>query len=196
MTDLLHRVAIEGTTVPDNFFTISYYPRQSEDEQKMITEQSLVSRHFLVSAYVHVLAVMHACLLFFQSQKDISKLVYELRDVTEFRTLGLYLGLKPAVLDVVEQENSTVADKKSGMFSRWLQSNTKAAWEDVVSALKKMENYCVAERIMMEYCDGGDTHASDLNKQSLCNTSYKCIDEISEARKRKRSHNETFGIGK
>ena len=99
------------------------------------------------------------------------KLIDELQDVTECRNLGLHLGLKPAELNVVERENSSVADRKTAILDRWLQSNTEAAWEDVVSALKKMKKNRVAKCIQEKYCDGGDIHAAGLNKQSLCNTS-------------------------
>ena len=52
VTDLQHAVAIKGTTVPGNFFTISYYPsKEGDDEQEIITEPQILVRHFLMSVY-------------------------------------------------------------------------------------------------------------------------------------------------
>ena len=72
-----------------------------------------------------------------------SELVYELKTVNVWQILGIYLGL-----------DNTAADKGLiDMLHRWLQSDSNRSY--VVSALRKMEQNRVADRIKDTYCDGG-----------------------------------------
>ena len=73
-----------------------------------------------------------------------SELVCELKTVNNWQLLGIHLGLA-----------NTAADKGLiDMLQRWLQSDSNRSWEDVVSALRKMELICVANRIKDTYCGG------------------------------------------
>lgn len=51
VTELQHSVAIQGTTVSGNFFTISYYPGEEDEEAEDDDDMArpLVNRHRLVS---------------------------------------------------------------------------------------------------------------------------------------------------
>ena len=53
----------------------------------------------------------------------------------------------------MEANNRGIADMKIDMFKRWLKSNTKAAWKDVVSALRQMNENRIAKCIEEQYCE-------------------------------------------
>ena len=76
----------------------------------------------------------------------------ELKDVTDWQNLGLQLKIRQSVLEEVEINNHDVNKRKRSMLIRWLKSNTKAAWDDIVSALRNMEEMRVAETIEEKYC--------------------------------------------
>ena len=95
----------------------------------------------------------------------------ELIAVTDWRTLGSNLNIVESILDVVEQEKSTTELRKRDVLKRWLKSNPEAAWKDVVSALRNMNESCVANSIEEKYCGGGkDVHTSagSNNKIHYC----------------------------
>ena len=55
------------------------------------------------------------------------------------------------------------------MLDQWLRSTPKAAWKDVVSALRNINENRVAKDIEEKYCDGGkDVHTASGD--------YKLID--------------------
>ena len=91
-------------------------------------------------------------ILWFQDHDDLTNLMDELRDVTDWQKLGLHLKIRQAVLEEVEMNERDVAKIKRTMLIRWLKSNPDAAWEDVVTALKCMDENRTAKIIEDKYC--------------------------------------------
>ena len=90
--------------------------------------------------------------ILFQDQDDLIKLIDELKDVTDWHTLGLRLKIKPSILEEVEMNNRDVTGMKRAMLKRWLRSTPQAAWDDVVSALRMMDEERAAKAIEDKYC--------------------------------------------
>ena len=80
----------------------------------------------------------------------------ELRDVTDWQKLGLHLKIRQPVLEEVEMNEvqHDIAKMKRSMLIRWLKSNPDAALEDLVTALKFMEENRTATCKIIEdkYC--------------------------------------------
>ena len=75
----------------------------------------------------------------------------ELKEVSDWESLGVYLGVSHATLETVKQESDKVNIRKYKMLAEWLKSTPKASWEDVVSALTIMDENCVAQVIKEKY---------------------------------------------
>ena len=75
----------------------------------------------------------------------------ELKTVTDWELLGVYLDLPPAILDKVKQESDRVEIRKYKVLTEWLKSTPEASWENIVSVLKMMDENCVAESIEKKY---------------------------------------------
>ena len=74
--------------------------------------------------------------------------------MTEWYKLGLQLSIRQPVLEQVKRSNhNDVADMMTDMSNRWLKSNTEAAWEDIVSALKKIDENRTAKNIEEKFCE-------------------------------------------
>ena len=85
----------------------------------------------------------------------------ELKPVTNWKQLGLQLSLQQSTLDEIELNNHDVANMKSSMLDQWLRKTPIAAWKNVVSALRNIDEERVAKDIEEKYCNGGkDDHAS------------------------------------
>ena len=84
-------------------------------------------------------------------------LVYELRTVTaDWWPFMLYLGLDQWQLKAIDCDHPTVRKKLISALDQWLISNTEASWTDIVSALRRMEEFEVlASRIEEVYCQSG-----------------------------------------
>ena len=76
----------------------------------------------------------------------------ELRDVTDWQKLGHQLKIRQAVLEEVEMNERNITIMKRSMLSRWLKSNPDAAWEDLVTALKSMDENRTARIIEIKCC--------------------------------------------
>ena len=86
---------------------------------------------------------------------DDGKLYCELKTVTEWHELGMYLDVKLHELDRIEEECSTNKRRLQRTLSLWLQREPKASWLDVVSALQRMGQNRVAESILQKYIREG-----------------------------------------
>ena len=109
-----------------------------------------------------------------------SKLIDELKTVNDWYTLGIYLGLSIPILKKVKEDNTTADTRLSDMLHRWLQSDSRGTWEDVVSALRKMDENCVADHIKETYCGeavGAHTVAegNTIIYYYARNNSYSCM---------------------
>ena len=91
---------------------------------------------------------------------DTATLCNELVSVSDWHTLGLYLGVQDYELDQIERSCSAEGCRrwKQETFSLWLKRTPSASWGDVVGALRRMRENTEAERIELKYI----VHASKL----------------------------------
>ena len=84
---------------------------------------------------------------------DTATLCNELASVSEWRMLGLYLGVKKQELDQIERSHPTegCGRWKEETFSLWLKHTPNASWGDVVGALRQMGENTEAERLELKY---------------------------------------------
>jgi len=95
---------------------------------------------------------------------DTATLCNEVASVSDWRMLGLYLGVKDYELDQIERSHPTegCGRWKQETFSLWLRCTPNASWRDVVGALRRMRENIEAERIELKY-PVGPAHASKLS---------------------------------
>ena len=96
---------------------------------------------------------------------DTATLCNELVSVSDWRTLGLNLGVQHYELDQIETSHPTggCGRWKQETFSLWLRRTPRASWRDVIRALRRMEENTVAETIEQKH-SGGPEHASKLTR--------------------------------
>ena len=99
-------------------------------------------------------------MLIIQTELKMSKLLDELKKVKDWYTLGIHLDLNPSDLKKVKEDNTSDDDALSDMMQRWLKlkSEVSSSRRDIVSALKKMNEDCVADNIEELF-----THTGDYN---------------------------------
>ena len=170
VTPLRHTVRILGTTENDSTFTIVHYPvlifKNTSSNQPPLSKHPLVRK--LTKCYNYDSCISYNDAVLLQCEKDILILMNELIAVTNWRTLGSNLNIVESTLDVVEQENSKTELRKRDVLKRWLKLKPKAAWKDVVSALRHMEENRVANSIEKKYCGGGtDVHTSARSNNKI-----------------------------
>ena len=91
----------------------------------------------------------------------------ELESVTRWRMLGTHLRVARHVLDTVEGDKQDIENRKMEMLSRWIRSTPEAAWEGVVSALRRMNEILVAEHIGKTYCAGGQDNLHPVTGNNM-----------------------------
>ena len=84
----------------------------------------------------------------------IGDLSSELKTVTDWYQLGIYLGLQPYKLIQIERDHHGNERRKQKMLDLWLRRKPDAGWRDVVSALEEMEENRAAESIRRNYVRG------------------------------------------
>ena len=87
---------------------------------------------------------------------DVKTLCNELVSVSDWRKLGLNLGVQDYELDQIERSRSAEGCDgwKRETFSLWLKHTPNASWRDVVEALQRMGENTVAEKIELKYTVG------------------------------------------
>jgi len=81
-------------------------------------------------------------------------LVSELTAVTDdWFTFGVLLGVLPSRLKAIQASKGQggVQQWKADMFQAWLDNKLDALWEDVIGALKKLENLRLATELEEKY---------------------------------------------
>ena len=86
---------------------------------------------------------------------NIQDLRSALRAVTDWYSLGVYLGLATNELMRIEDDYPRNERKMSQMLDVWLRRTPNAAWGDLVGALQEMGENTVANRIRQNYIRGG-----------------------------------------
>ena len=94
---------------------------------------------------------------------DVKTLCNELVSVSDWRKLGLNLGVQDYELDKIERSHPSEDCGRwmQETFSLWLRHTPNASWGDVVGALRRMGENTVAERIEQKYIVAS-LHASKL----------------------------------
>ena len=84
---------------------------------------------------------------------NVKNLSSELTTITNWYQLGIYLNLQTHELDKIQQDHAHHGNDRQmlEMLALWLRRTPNATWEDVVSALKQMEENRVAENIRQKY---------------------------------------------
>ena len=87
---------------------------------------------------------------------DVKTLCNELVSVSDWRKLGLNLGVEDYELDKIERShpNEDCDGWKQKFFSLWLRRTPSSSWRDVVRALRQMGENTVAEMIKQKYIGG------------------------------------------
>ena len=84
----------------------------------------------------------------------VGDLFSELKTVTDWHQLGIYLGLQWYELAQIERDHQGNERRKHEMLDLWLRRKPNAGWRDVLSALKLMEENKVAESVRQNYVRG------------------------------------------
>ena len=72
----------------------------------------------------------------------------ETKEVVEFEMLALYLGIKMDVLKKFKAECLLDVDKaKLRLYDHWLDNDSEASWNKLVTALEKLDKRVLAKRI-------------------------------------------------
>ena len=84
---------------------------------------------------------------------NVKNLSSELTTITNWYQLGIYLNLQTHELDKIQQDHAHHGNDRQmlEMLALWLRRTPNATWQDVVSALKQMEENRVAENIRQKY---------------------------------------------
>ena len=88
---------------------------------------------------------------------DTGTLCNELASVSDWRKLGLNLGVQDYELDQIHRSHPAEGCDgwKRETFSLWLRRTPSASWRDVVGALQQMGEKIVAETIEQKYIQKG-----------------------------------------
>ena len=81
------------------------------------------------------------------SQPDILLLTQWLEPLVDWKPFGLCLpGIKYSDISRIEAEHTTIDERKSALYSKWLSVATTATWSDVINALsRRRENKLVQD---------------------------------------------------
>ena len=82
---------------------------------------------------------------------SLKNLTNALREVDDWEDLGIQLDIEYHELQKFVSEHQKTDERKRAMLQFWLDHDTKASWEKVISALFEMKLNCVAEEIKRKY---------------------------------------------
>ena len=103
---------------------------------------------------------------------DAGILSSELTQVTDWKKLGINLGLPKDELHKIQHDNKWDFQRKVQMLDLWLQRTPNATWEDVVIALQKMGKTTVAESICHKYIRAEGKLYVSINTTTLISTMH------------------------
>ena len=89
-------------------------------------------------------------------ERDTAVLCRELISVSDWRSLGLNLGVRDYELDQIESSHPTegCGRWRQKTISLWLGRASSASWENVIQALQMMGENRLPERIHQKYIGG------------------------------------------
>lgn len=72
-------------------------------------------------------------------------------EISDAKTLGIYLGLPMVQVDIIERENRSEREKLVTVLHTCHDYDTCPCWEDIVNALIQYGNTCKAKEIENKY---------------------------------------------
>ena len=112
---------------------------------------------------------------------SINLLVEELSGVTEWYTLGVYLGLTENEIKEIEQDHDGTARRRMAVLNKWLKKETDPSWLILISALEKMSETSLAKQLRKKYekpavtCDAESTDNLSVSKPVVLKINRKEI---------------------
>ena len=77
-----------------------------------------------------------------------AQLMEWLGSLVDWESFGLYLpAMTDDTISKIEKDKKTVSEKKRALYSKWLRVCPTATWSDVITALEKMNENYLAEKI-------------------------------------------------
>ena len=86
-----------------------------------------------------------------QASLSLKNLTNALREVDDWEDLGIQLDIQYHELQKFVSEHQKMEERKRAMLQFWLDHDTKASWEKVISALFEMKLNRMAEEIKRKY---------------------------------------------
>ena len=95
----------------------------------------------------------------------VKQLVKAVASVSDWFTLGLYLGLEIAELNDIRTTHhlAGVNMLKAMMFDKWLKRCLTASWDDVIDALIDLDEFTAADRVRAGRPQNSLPKTGDLN---------------------------------
>ena len=94
---------------------------------------------------------------------SLKNLTNALREVDDWQDLGIQLDIKYHELQKFVSEHQKTEERKRAMLQFWLDRDTQASWEKVISALSEMKLNRVAEEIKRKYQVPPSTQSEDVS---------------------------------
>ena len=92
---------------------------------------------------------------------SLKHLTNALREVDDWEDLGIQLDIQYHELQKFVSEHQKTEERKRAMLQFWLDHDTKASWNKVISALSEMKLNRVAEEIKRKYQMPSSTQSED-----------------------------------
>ena len=93
---------------------------------------------------------------------SLKNLTNALREVDDWRDLGIQLDIEYHKLQKFVSEHQKTEERKQAMLQFWLDHDTQASWEKVISGLSEMKLNRVAEEIKRKYQLPPSTRSEDF----------------------------------
>ena len=85
---------------------------------------------------------------------SLPQLLIELKDITDWRPLGMYLHVPRSKLNAIEAQylhSQGTGRCKEEVLSAWLRGNPDASWKEIVNALNLIDEQTLAGRLSKKY---------------------------------------------
>ena len=89
------------------------------------------------------------------SSLTVKNLTTALREVIDWKLLGVQLKMNIDDLKTIECDYSRLTERKIELYRLWLKGDTNPTWENVFDALKQMGLHDLARRVQSEFCPAG-----------------------------------------
>lgn len=84
---------------------------------------------------------------------SIEHLINSLKEVTDWETLGIGLGLTTTKVEEIARKHREPHVCKKDILDHWLRNDAEPSWEKVAMALVEMDRRDVARKIREVYCN-------------------------------------------